>query len=105
MRTRQPALCSPTTRIALTRLAKAGVLPADDAALLIRADHVWRTVQGMLRITVGRGAREKLPDASAQALLRAVAEALDTPARLTWRGCAPRWMPWRSRSAPRSSDT
>ena len=31
----------------------------------------------MLRITVGRGAREELPDASARALLRAVAEALD----------------------------
>ena len=46
-------------------------------ALLIRADHVWRTVQGMLRITVGRGAREELPDASARALIGAVAEALD----------------------------
>jgi [glutamine synthetase] adenylyltransferase / [glutamine synthetase]-adenylyl-L-tyrosine phosphorylase len=72
-----PALCAPTTRVALTRLAAAGCLPGDDAALLIRADHVWRTVQGMLRITVGRGAREELPDASAQALLRAVGEAVD----------------------------
>ena len=72
-----PALCSPTTRIALARLAKAGSLPADDAALLIRADHVWRTVQGMLRITVGRGAREELPDASAQRAARA------SPARRT----------------------
>jgi glutamate-ammonia-ligase adenylyltransferase len=72
-----PELCSPTTRIALTRLAKAGLLPADDAALLIRADYVWRTVQGMLRITVGRGARGDLPDASARALLLAVAAALD----------------------------
>jgi glutamate-ammonia-ligase adenylyltransferase len=71
------ALCSPTTRVALGRLAKADLLPADDAALLIHADHAWRTVQGMLRITVGRGAREELPDASAQALLRAVGEAVD----------------------------
>jgi [glutamine synthetase] adenylyltransferase / [glutamine synthetase]-adenylyl-L-tyrosine phosphorylase len=70
-------VCSPTTRIALTRLANAGLLIADDAALLIRADHVWRTVQGMLRITVGRGARGDLPDASARALLRAVASALE----------------------------
>jgi len=68
----QPELCSPTTRVALKRLGKAGLLPADDAELLIRADHTWRTVQGMLRITVGRGARDELPDASAQALLRAV---------------------------------
>ena len=74
------ALCSPTTRVALARLAEAGRLPADDAALLIRADHVWRTVQGMLRITVGRGAREELPDASAHALLRAVGDAVDLAA-------------------------
>jgi [glutamine synthetase] adenylyltransferase / [glutamine synthetase]-adenylyl-L-tyrosine phosphorylase len=72
----RPELCSPTTRVALTRLAKAGALAAEDAALLVRADHVWRTVQGMLRITVGRGARDELPDASARALLRAVAEAV-----------------------------
>jgi [glutamine synthetase] adenylyltransferase / [glutamine synthetase]-adenylyl-L-tyrosine phosphorylase len=72
-----PGLCSPTTRVALTRLAEAGKLPADDATLLIHADHVWRTVQGMLRITVGRGARGELPDASAYALLRAVGEAVD----------------------------
>jgi len=75
-----PALCSPTTRVALARLAEAGKLPADDATLLIRADRVWRTVQGMLRITVGRGAREALPGASAQALLRAVDPAADLDA-------------------------
>jgi [glutamine synthetase] adenylyltransferase / [glutamine synthetase]-adenylyl-L-tyrosine phosphorylase len=81
-----PELCSPTTRIALARLARAGLLPAADAALLIRADHVWRTVQGMLRITVGRGARGDLPDASARALLRAVATAVDRtgPVDLAW---------------------
>ena len=73
-------LCSPTTRVALGRLAEAGRLPAADAALLIRAEHVWRTVQGMLRITVGRGAREELPDASAHALLRAVGDAVDLAA-------------------------
>ncbi len=69
-------LCSPTTRIALSRLARAGRLPAQDAAMLIRADHLWRTVQGMLRITLGRGAPEELPEASSRALLRAVATAL-----------------------------
>ena len=73
MRRDAPGLCSPTTRVALTRLAEAGKLPPDDAAMLIHADHVWRTLQGMLRITVGRGARGELPDASALALLRAVA--------------------------------
>jgi glutamate-ammonia-ligase adenylyltransferase len=81
-----PELCSTTTRVALARLAGEGSLPADDAALLVRADHVWRTVQGMLRITVGRGAREALPDASAHALLRAVTDAMDQtgPVDLAW---------------------
>ena len=81
-----PELCSPTTRIALARLAEAGAFPADDATLLIRADHVWRTVQGMLRITVGRSAREELPGASARALVGAVAEAIEWtgPVDLAW---------------------
>ena len=70
-----PDLCCPTTRAALERLAQAGVLPAEDAALLTRADRVWRTVQDMLRITVGRGAKEALPEASVGPLLRAAAAA------------------------------
>ena len=41
-----------------------------DAALLIRADRVWRTVQGMLRITLGRAVPAELPEAPARALLR-----------------------------------
>ena len=75
-----PELNAPTTRVVLARLAAAGLLPQDDAALLIRADHVWRTVQGMLRITVGRSARDELPDATAAALLRVVGEAVDLAA-------------------------
>ncbi len=73
-----PEVLSPTTRVALRALAAAGVLPAADAALLIRADHAWRTVQGMLRITVGREAGETLPEASARPLLQAM-EAEDLP--------------------------
>ncbi len=72
---RLPEVFSPTTREALQRLAAAGVLAAPDAALLIRADHTWRTVQGMLRITVGRDAGETLPEASARPLLRALGAA------------------------------
>jgi glutamate-ammonia-ligase adenylyltransferase len=70
-----PGVCSPTTRVALTRLREAGHLPRADAALLIRADHVWRTVQGMLRITIGRTAPAELPEATARPLLRAAGEA------------------------------
>ncbi len=68
-------VCSPTTRIALARLSEAGHLPPDARDLLIRADHVWRTVQGMLRITIGRKAPADLPEATARPLLRAAAEA------------------------------
>ncbi|MBV9654997.1 MAG: bifunctional [glutamine synthetase] adenylyltransferase/[glutamine synthetase]-adenylyl-L-tyrosine phosphorylase [Acetobacteraceae bacterium] len=78
-------VCSQTTRTALANLAAAKLLAEPDAALLIRADRVWRTVQGMLRLTVGRVARDvRLPDASAHALLRACAavgaDAVDVPA-------------------------
>jgi glutamate-ammonia-ligase adenylyltransferase len=74
----QPEVCSPTTRVALRRLAQAGALPEADAALLIRADRIWRTVQGMVRITVGRDAREVLPEASVRPLLLATG-AVDLP--------------------------
>jgi glutamate-ammonia-ligase adenylyltransferase len=62
---------TPTTREALARLRDEGVLPEEDAALLIRADRVWRTVQGLLRITYGRQPAETLSEAAATALLRA----------------------------------
>jgi glutamate-ammonia-ligase adenylyltransferase len=68
-------LCSPTTRIALIRLRDAGHLARADADLLIRADHVWRTVQGMLRIAIGRTVPSELPEATARPLLRAAARA------------------------------
>ena len=67
-----PGIASPTTRVALRGLSECGALGAEDAALLIRADLAWRTVQGMLRITVGRAAEAALPVAAGQALLRAV---------------------------------
>ena len=71
----RPELRSTTTRTALRRLAEAGLLPEADADTLIRADRVWRTVQGMLRIMLGRGTHTELPEATAQALLRAAAAA------------------------------
>jgi len=75
----EPGLCHPTTRIALGNLAAAGHLPGDEAALLIRADRLWRTVQGMLRITFGRAPPAALTDASAGPLLRAT-DAVDVAA-------------------------
>ncbi len=66
-----PSVCHPTLRIALRRLGDAGLLPKDDMALLIQADRVWRTIQGMMRILIGREVGEVLPEASARPLLAA----------------------------------
>ena len=69
-----PSSCHQNTTQALRALAAAGALPAAEADTLIQADLVWRTVQSMVRITVGRGA-VTLPDAAAAAVIRAVGTA------------------------------
>lgn len=66
-----PEILSPTTRIALARLEKAGLLPANDARRLIRADHVWRSVISVLRIAHGGSPHVKLSEAAIQMLGRA----------------------------------
>ena len=70
-----PGAADPTTRVALDRLAAAGALAPDRAALLVSADRVWRTIQGMLRIAAGPVPPASLPPATAAALLRATAAA------------------------------
>ncbi|MFT8242962.1 bifunctional [glutamine synthetase] adenylyltransferase/[glutamine synthetase]-adenylyl-L-tyrosine phosphorylase [Roseomonas sp. BN140053] len=71
-----PRLIAPTTREALARLARARLLPAEDAARLVRADQLWRTVQSVLRLTVGRSVPESLPEPAVTALLRACSPVL-----------------------------
>jgi [glutamine synthetase] adenylyltransferase / [glutamine synthetase]-adenylyl-L-tyrosine phosphorylase len=66
---------SQTTRIALRRLSVAGVIAKPDVAVLIEAERLWRTIQGMLRMTVGRVESGTLPPASAMPLLGAAAAA------------------------------
>ena len=66
---------SQTTHVTLRRLSDAEFLSRADARLLIEAEHLWRTVQGMLRMTVGPTDAEALPAASAGPLLRAAAKA------------------------------
>jgi len=66
------------TRDALRSLAEAGHLPQETAAMLIRADRLWRVVQSMVRITVGRGAHD-LPPTAAEALLRVAGQQLGAP--------------------------
>ena len=70
--------------MALARLRDAGALAEEDALLLTGADRIWRTIQGMLRITYGRAPAQRLSDAAAAALLRALSacglEVVDLPA-------------------------
>ncbi len=69
---RTPKLLSPTTRMALANLARAGFLDEADAALLIRADVAWRTVQGLLRIMLGRSVPAVLPASVEAHLMQAL---------------------------------
>jgi glutamate-ammonia-ligase adenylyltransferase len=64
-----------STRVMLERLLAMGALPEADAGELIRADRVWRTVQGLLRITSGRTPPARLSGAAAAALLAAAGTA------------------------------
>ncbi|TDH61376.1 bifunctional [glutamine synthetase] adenylyltransferase/[glutamine synthetase]-adenylyl-L-tyrosine phosphorylase [Dankookia rubra] len=75
-----PKVLATTTRVALARLRDAGVLPAEEAAALIRADRLWRTVIGLVRLTHGRSRDPALPAPAAAALLRATAPLLLAPA-------------------------
>ncbi len=63
-----------TIRVAIDRLEAAGALDAADAAVLRAADRLWRTVQGLLRITVGARPPDLLPDPAADALHRATGD-------------------------------
>ena len=66
------------TADALAHLATIGAIPSAEAACLIDADRLWRTIQSMLRILVGRTTAE-LPAAALAPLLRAT-DSLDLPA-------------------------
>lgn len=47
-----PQVLHTNTRAALTALAAAGALTADDSGILVRALTLWRNVQGLLKLTV-----------------------------------------------------
>ncbi len=50
----RPNLLQTNTGAALRSLSAAGSIEKDDAAILIAADRAWRSVQGMVRIAIGR---------------------------------------------------
>ena len=62
---------STSTHVALARLAEAGLLDAAEADWQIGAERLWRSISGLLRLTVGRWREEQLPESVAAALLHA----------------------------------
>ncbi|WP_043340516.1 bifunctional [glutamine synthetase] adenylyltransferase/[glutamine synthetase]-adenylyl-L-tyrosine phosphorylase [Belnapia moabensis] len=74
---REPRILATTTRTALARLGQHGILPAEEAATLIAADRLWRTVLGLVRLTIGKSRDVALPAPAEAALLRAVGPLLD----------------------------
>jgi len=66
-----PGVLATTTRIALARLAEAGALDPAEARALVAAEHLWRSISGLLRLTVGRWPEQTLPDSVASALVHA----------------------------------
>ncbi len=68
-----PAVLAPNTCEALRRLAAVGALSVAEANDLIAANRLWRTVSGLLRLTVGRWKDDTLPDSAASALVHACA--------------------------------
>jgi len=72
---RQPEIFQPNTAAALRALEQAELLDEPDAALLLRADHLWRTVQGVNRITGLSERASDPPAALAAPLLRATGTA------------------------------
>ncbi len=71
---------APGTQEAIARLRDAGLLGADDASLLARADLTWRHVQGLLRIALGRRIPATLPPPVLEKLLPLAPNAPDEPA-------------------------
>ena len=70
-----PRILATTTRDALANLARAGLLEPEEAATLIHAERFWRTLQSLLRLTVGSVRTDALPPASVHALLHGLAPA------------------------------
>ncbi|MCB8882841.1 bifunctional [glutamine synthetase] adenylyltransferase/[glutamine synthetase]-adenylyl-L-tyrosine phosphorylase [Acidisoma cellulosilytica] len=70
-----PELRSTVTRVALGNLVAAGLIPQAEGRAIIAADHLWRTIQSMLRLTVGLTAAPELPEASGRILLAATRDA------------------------------
>jgi glutamate-ammonia-ligase adenylyltransferase len=75
-----PAVLATGTMESLARLAAAGVLDAADHAALAKAARLYRTVQGLLRLTVGKPRAEADLPAPVAAAIAEAAGAVDLAA-------------------------
>ena len=55
---------------ARTACSRGACCRAEDAGLLVRADRIWRGVQGILRLVLGRAVQGDPPEAAMPALAR-----------------------------------
>jgi glutamate-ammonia-ligase adenylyltransferase len=76
----RPRVLAPRTRDGFANLARAGVLPAPEAAMLIAADRFWRTLQGLTRIALGRQVPASLPAPLLEKILQATGAITDEKA-------------------------
>ena len=67
-----PEVLDVSTGSALAKLTEAGLLDRADSELLIGAGLLWRTMQGMLRVLVGRSVPEDIAPSTALPLMHAV---------------------------------
>ena len=72
----RPEILATNTTAALERLGKAGLLPAEEVALLVRAGRLWLGISGLLRLSMGRRRLDSLPAPVVEALLRVTAPLL-----------------------------
>jgi glutamate-ammonia-ligase adenylyltransferase len=69
---RHPEVISGSTAVAYEKLAAAGAIASEAAATLRTAGRLWRTLQGLLRLTVeGRFREEDAPEGLKAVLARA----------------------------------
>jgi [glutamine synthetase] adenylyltransferase / [glutamine synthetase]-adenylyl-L-tyrosine phosphorylase len=69
----RPRLLRSTTREVLSALGRAGYLEQREAATLIQAERLWRTLLGVMRLTVGKWKEPSLPVTVEEALREATA--------------------------------
>jgi glutamate-ammonia-ligase adenylyltransferase len=78
-----PEVLATNTTDALVRLRDAGLLGEDDTAALLDAMHLWRNVQGVLRLSFGEGFDDNALSEGSRALLARACGAADYDALRT----------------------